>query len=60
MGRPGLPALCIFWEEIGSTCFGLVNKQVISVLLAYIAFIVPFTDQIIVLRTRMWGHDLSL
>ena len=38
-------AACVFWEEIESACFRLVSKQVISVLLAYMALIVHFIDR---------------
>ena len=39
-GAARVASFVYFGEEIESTCFRLVNKQVISVLLAYMAFIV--------------------
>ena len=39
-----LAAFVYFVEEKESTCFGLVNMQAISILLAYMAFIVHSTD----------------
>ena len=44
-GTARVAGFVYFGEEIESTCFRLAHKQVISVLFAYMAFIVHFTDR---------------
>ena len=44
-GTARVAGFVYFGEVIESTCFRLVNKQVISVLLAYMAFIIHFNDR---------------
>ena len=44
-GAARVAGFVYFGEEIESACFRLVNKQVISVLLAYMVFIVHFIDR---------------
>ena len=59
-GTARVAGFVYFWEETKSTYFRLVKKQVISVLLAHIAFITHFTDCFTHWRTRVWAHDLKV
>ena len=45
MGPARVAGFVYLGEEIESACFRLFNKQVISVLLVNMAFIVQFTDR---------------